>query len=75
MASIYRKHFHHLKESLDFTYVHIWRQRQSFDEEHRVLKDLLVWLLAGLPVNLNDLHESGRDETAVWAHFDVHRLS
>ena len=75
MASIYRKHYDHLKESPNFTYVHIWRQRQSFDKEHRVLKNLLVWLITAQPANLNQLLESGRDETAVWAHFNVQRLS
>ena len=56
------------------TYVHIWGQRQSFDEEHGVLKHLFVWVLASLPIDLHYLLESSRDESAVRGHFHIHRL-
>lgn len=50
--------------------VHLRRNRQGLDEEHRVLESDWVWLVVLLPNNLDWLGERGWDE-ALLGH-DVH---
>ena len=50
----------------NFTYVHLWAERKSLNEEHGVLKLVDIGHCIFLPDDLDWLGESCWNETLIW---------
>lgn len=54
------------KSEIIITYIHIWADWKSLDEEHCIFKFINGWFCLSLPNNSDNLLESGWNESKVW---------